>query len=525
MSTRKSSIFYGTLIALSSLVVGMVLASRLDLTPASFARTNLSVPATNSAPITGALDATTFRTIAHDQSPAVVSIIVSGKKTVPDMGDFFGFQFPFGNGGNGGSGNGRRGGRGNNNEQMFRGAGSGFIIDGKTGYIITNNHVVEDADEITVMLDNTNYEEDGLAAKVVGRDKLTDSALIQLAEPPKKPLPEVKFGDSAQISPGDWVVAIGNPFQFSNTVTVGVVSAVGRVDPRLSPVPNRSLEYIQTDAAINQGNSGGPLLNIRGEVIGVNTAIMSESGGNIGLGFAVPIDTVRDVLPQLRSGKVVRGRIGVALDSRPMTLEQANDLGLSTVMGAVVTSVDANGPAKAAGIHPGDVIVEFNGKSVKDNEDLISMVTRTAPGTTVPLKAFRAGKPQMLNVKVEELNLDAEALPSSRASGRGRPSVPEAPRETGFGMSIEPLTGTMARQAGVPNGKGGAVISDISPLSSAARAGVQTGDVILSVNDKDVASVNDVAKALESIQPGHTARVLVWCPDDKDEYYLTLRKR
>jgi len=384
--------------------------------------------------------------------------------------------------------------------------------------------VVEDADEITVLLANMRDEEEGLKAKVVGHDKLTDSALIQLVEEPKKPLPEVKFGDSAQIAAGDWVVAIGNPFQFSNTVTVGVVSAVGRVDPRLSPVPNRSLEYIQTDAAINRGNSGGPLLNIRGEVIGINTAIMSESGGNIGLGFAVPIDTVRDVLPQLLSGKVVRGRVGVALDPKRMTLEQANDLGLSTVQGAIVTMVDANGPAKTAGIHPGDVVVEYNGKSVKDNEDLIAMVTRTTPGTTVPLKVYRAGKPQSLNVKVEELNLDAEATP--RASNRNaRPSVPEAPRETGFGMTVEPLSSSMARQAGVPSGKGGAVVSDVTPLSAASRGQVQPGDIILSVNDKDVANVTDVTKALDAVQSGHTARLLVWRPEDKDEYYLTLRKR
>src|SRR5581483_5033886 len=416
MSTRKSSIFYGTVIALSSLVVGMVLASRLDLTPVSLARTApMNLPAVNSAPITGPLDATTFRTIAQNASPAVVSLLVSGKQAVPDVNEFFGFQLPFGP--NGQNGQNRRGGRGGNNgttEQPFHGAGSGFIIDGRAGYILTNNHVVENADDITVMLKDVKNEEDGLKARVVGRDKLTDSALIQLVDQPKEPLAEVRFADSTQIQPGDWVMAIGNPFQLSNTVTVGVVSAVGRVSPELNPMMGRNLEYIQTDAAINRGNSGGPLLNLRGEVVGINTAILTGStqmgaeGGNVGIGFAVPINTVRDVLPQLRSGKVVRGRIGVYLNSTPMTLDEAKDFGLPKPEGAVVTRVEADGPAKAAGIQAGDVIYEYNGKPVKDNDDLVASVTRTTPGTNVPLRVMRAGKSISLTVRVEELNTEAE---------------------------------------------------------------------------------------------------------------------
>jgi len=528
MSTRKSSIFYGTLIGLSSLVVGMVLASRLELTPASFARTApLSVPAVNSAPLTGMLDASTFRTIAHDQSPAVVSIIVSGKQAAPDMSEFFGFQLPFGNGnGNGNGSPNRRGGRGGGSPmQQFRGAGSGFIIDGKAGYILTNNHVVENADEITVMLSNAKYEdEDGLSAKVVGRDRLTDSALIQLTEAPKAPLPEVKFGDSHQIQPGDWVMAIGNPFQLSSTVTVGVVSAVGRVNPELNPFPGRDLEYIQTDAAINKGNSGGPLMNIRGEVVGMNTAIISPGGeGNIGIGFAVPIDTVREVLPQLRSGHVTRGRIGVSLRGTPLTAAEARDFGLPSASGALVRSVEPDGPSKAAGIQPGDVIVEYNGKPVKNNQELILAVSATAPGTSTPIKVFRAGKPVSLTVKVEELPVEDEQ-PVTRATERARPERAR-PTETGFGMTIEPLTGGVARQAGAPAGKGGAIVSDVTPLGAAARDGVSAGDVILSVNDKPVTSVEEVTKALDAVQAGHTARVLVWHPQDRSEEYLTLHKR
>jgi serine protease Do len=524
MSTRKSSFFYGTLIALASMVVGMVIASRLELAPRSFAG-GVNVPAANSAPITGTIDATTFRTIAHDQGPAVVSIIVQHRANVPTFNfeDFFGLQSPYG----------RRAPRGGGSPQqqqqeIVQGAGSGFIID-KAGYILTNNHVVEDAEEIAVMLADMTNPEDALKAKVVGRDKLTDSALIQLTQTPKQALPEIKFGDSSQIAAGDWVMAIGNPFEFANTVTVGVVSAVGRVSPELNPSTGRDLEYIQTDAAINRGNSGGPLLNIRGEVIGMNTAIMSDnSGGNIGIGFAVPVNTIRDVLPQLKSGKVVRGRIGVTVLKTPMTMDEAKDFGLSAPMGAVIDNVEDGGPAKLGGIRAGDVIVEFNGKTVKDSADLVSIVTRTTPATSVPVKVMRAAKPVSLTVKVEELNLDAEQN-ARMGGGRPRPATPEQPQDISFGMTVEPLTSSIARQVGVPAGKGGAIVSDVSPVSPAARSGMAPGDIILSVNDKEVSNVPEVTKELEAVATGHTARVLVWRMNRQtgagSEHMVLLRKR
>ena len=208
--------------------------------------------------------------------------------------------------------------------------------------------------------------EPGLPAKLVGRDELTDTALIQLTELPVPPLVASKFGDSDQMAPGDWVMAIGNPFQLSNTVTVGVVSAVGR---RHAVSSSAAVEQmIQTDAAINRGNSGGPLLNLRGEVIGINTMIVSDQGGgNVGVGFAVPINTVRDLLPQLREGKVVRGRIGVQVDRRPITAQDAEDLGLPSTSGAEVTQL-TDGPAKAAGVRVGDVIVEYNGRPVQEQQ-------------------------------------------------------------------------------------------------------------------------------------------------------------
>jgi serine protease Do len=497
MSTRTSSFFYGTIIALAALVSGLVIASRLDLAPASLAGT-LNVPATNSAPLAGAIDATTFRTIAHDQSPAVVSIITTGKRATPDISDFFPGVQPFN----------RRGGRGGDApRQIVQGAGSGFIIDGKQGYILTNNHVVEDADDIRVMLAEMKNDEDALQARVVGRDKLTDSALIQLTEAPKQALPEVKFGDSSQLAAGDWVMAIGNPFQFANTVTVGVVSAVGRVSPELNPTVGRDLEYIQTDAAINRGNSGGPLLNIRGEVVGVNTAIISEQGGNIGIGFAVPINTVRDVLPQLRTGHVVRGRIGIGVSREPMTMSLARSYGLSAPTGAIVSSVEADSPARAAGLKEDDVILEFNGKAVKDSADLVGTVTRTTPGTSVPVKIMREGKPMSLTIKVGELNVEAENASVRDTSPRPGAGPDREPTDTGFGMSIEPVSARSSRV--LPNARGGAVVADVEPGSAAYRGGVAPGDVILRINGKEVTSVDEVTKALNAVGSGETARVLV----------------
>ena len=264
------------------------------------------------------------------------------------------------------------------------------------------------------------YEEDDeYEAKVVGRDPLTDSALIQLVEKPNRPLPEAKFGDSSQMEPGDWVMAIGNPFGLAHTISVGVISATSRPFP---VAEQRSANVLQTDAAINPGNSGGPLLNLRGEVIGVNTAIYSSGGamggaGNIGIGFAIPINTIRDVLPGLRSGKITRGRIGVSV--RPVSPDEVEALesegSARRDRGAVPP-----GPAATAGIEPGDVIVEFNGKPVNRSEELPQIVAATAPGTTVPVKVIREGKERTFNVRVEELEPRRRNEPSGGCRRAGR---------------------------------------------------------------------------------------------------------
>jgi serine protease Do len=306
-------------------------------------------------------------------------------------------------------------------------------------------------------------------------------------------------------------MAIGNPFSYANTVTVGVVSAVSRVSPQLNPVQQRDLEYIQTDAAINHGNSGGPLLNIRGEVVGINTAIISdgESGGNLGIGFAVPINTVRDILPSLKTGKVSRGRIGVQVDKRLIDERDYKELGLSAPMGATIMSITPGGPAAAANMHVGDIVTEFNGKPIKDSNTLVDLVVHTAPGTTVPMKIVRNGKPMTLNIKIEELNVEDE-LATAAPDATPVPDRAPEPKETGFGMTVEPLTPQITRRLSVPSGQGGAIVADMDPRGAAAIGGMAPTDVILSINGTAVSSPEQVIKVLADIEPGHIARVLVW---------------
>ena len=521
MSTRKSSVFYGLLIGFTSLVVGMVLASRFGLTPTTVAGP-LEVPATNSAPLVGPLDTTTFRTIAHEAGPAVVSIEARGPRTQSaDVPDLFDFPFPFGDRAPGGpTPPGRR--RPQINPEEVKG-GSGFIID-KAGHILTNNHVIDGATAIEIRLASMRDLEYGLPARLIGRDELTDTALLQLTELPSEPLVPARFGDSAQMAPGDWVMAIGSPFNLSNTVTVGVVSAVGRENPVAN---RRTEEFIQTDAAINSGNSGGPLLNIRGEVIGINTMIVTNGvgQGNLGVGFAVPINTVRDLLPQLHEGKVTRGRIAVEVERRPMDAQYARELGLPRPGGAEISRVIDGGPADKAGVKTGDVIIEFNGKPINNNNELVRSVTATKPGTTVPLKVVRDKKTVTLNVTVGELDLEAEreAAPAETV----RPRTEAAPRDTALGMSIQELTPRIQRDLQFPSGRAGVVVADVEPFSAAANAGIQPEDVILSIQGQAVRTVEEASTALERLQAGRTARIIVWRASERggEELMLQIRKR
>ncbi len=510
MSSRKITVFYAGLIAVASLAVGMVLASRLDLTTPSLAQT-MALPAINSAPLAGPLDAATFRNIAKTASPSVVNIRTRSKRKVQDMSGFFGGDDMLGRFfGNPPQGRNTPRPR----EQAVEMAGTGFVIS-RDGLILTNNHVVEGATDIFVAFVENDADAEEFKARLVGRDQLSDSALIQLEEKPSTPLVEAKFGDSNQMQPGDWVMAIGNPFGLGHTVTVGVISATKRP---FSVAEQRNQDVLQTDAAINPGNSGGPLLNLRGEVIGINMAIVSNgpSEGNIGIGFAIPINLVRDLLPQLRTGKVIRGKIGIRVGDVPR--ESVADLGLRQRSGALVSSVDKDTPASKAGIEPGDVIVEFGGKPVASRDDLIRMVTGTKPGTTVPVKVLRDKKALSVSVTVEELDLEAESGAATPTGGENEGT------SAGFGMTLGNITPNIARQLRLPVGTTGAVITDIEPGSPAEAAGLAQYDVILKVNGTSVASAAEASRILQKVPSGGRAMLLVWKTRQNQEMFVTIKK-
>ena len=525
MSTRKTTFFYAVLIAVASLAVGLVIASQWGLPQASSAQT-VNVPAANSAPLAGPIDAQTFRNIAKSQSPTVVNIQTTSKVRSREMTEFFGggddlLRRFFG----GQVPPQQRGGprqrqspRDDEDGTEARGTGTGFIID-RAGFILTNNHVVEGAADIHVSLYGGGRTE-RYAAKVIGRDALTDTALIQLTEMPSAPLQEARFGDSDQMQPGDWVMAIGNPFELGHTVTVGVISALGRP---LGGVRGREQNMLQTDAAINPGNSGGPLLNVRGEVVGINTAIFTDAqrAANIGIGFATPINAVRDLLPQLRNGKVTRGVIGVQVSKDPISKQAATALGLPSTNGAVLSSVAPNRPAAKAGLEAGDVIVEFNGRPVADSDALVAMVVNTKPGSTVPITVYRDRQRKSLNITIEELDLEAEAGRAARRGG-GADDTPE-PTETGFGMEVGPITPEVSRELDLPRGRGGAIVTDVDRNSPAAYAGVAPNDVILKVNGQTVSNVSQVTRELQRATPGQPVFLLVWREDG--EVFITMTKR
>jgi serine protease Do len=523
MSTRKTSLVYTLLILVSGLAVGMVVASRLDLTPESAAQ-NFAAPPMNSAPITGPLDAQTFRNVAKAQSPIVVTIRTESRQRRQDLSDFFG-----GGGGApddllrrffdqqpGAPGDQGQGGGGRRREQTTVASGSGFIIS-KSGLILTNHHVVEGATKIEVGLFGEDPDQ-VYQAKIIGSDELTDSALIQLTEMPNHPIPEAKFGDSSQMGAGDWVIAIGNPFNLSHTVSVGVIS---RTEPLFQVADRRFGEMLQTDAAINPGNSGGPLLNLRGEVIGVNTAIISNgrADGNLGVGFAVPINTIRDLLPQLSTGKVTRGRIGVEVRAVPIDAYQ--DFGLKSRAGALASRVDAEGAAGKAGIEPGDVIIEYNGRPVQNTNELVKMVTATRPGTSVPVKVVRDRRERTFTVTVDELNLASEQNGRSSRNSTDRQS-PDEQGSGSFGIALRNVTPQQSRQLEMPSGQSGALITDVDPDGPSAGQ-LRQGDVILSVNRQRISNATEASRALAAVQTGRIAQILVWRRDE-GQVFVTVRK-
>ncbi len=514
MGSRKTTVFYVMLIAVASLAVGMVIASRLEWSPPSAAQT-VAVPSTNSAPLGVPVDAATFRNIAKVVSPSVVNIRTESRQKAQELTEFFGgggddlFERFFG-------GQQPRGRQQQPREQIAVAAGTGFIIS-RDGFILTNNHVVEGATKIEVGFfgDDTDVT---YPARIVGRDPLSDSALIELTRKPQRDLAEVKFGDSEQMQPGDWVMAIGNPFGLAHTVSVGVVSANR---PGGLPVSTgRFADVIQTDAAINPGNSGGPLLNVRGEVVGMNTAIYSDSRnqGNLGIGFAIPINTVRDLLPQLRGGKITRGVMGVTVGDVPA--DAIAEFGLRERRGALITTVNPGGPAAKAGLEPGDVIVEYNGKPVKKRDELVQAVVSTKPGTTVPIKVMREKQEKSLSVTVEELNLDAET--ERQARNNDNTSEPGDEESQGFGFTLSPLTADVARRLRLPADSDGVLVTDVEQGSTASRAGIARGDVIVQVNRRAVGSPAEANRALNQVPSGGTAFLLIM--RNGQQTFVTVRK-
>ncbi len=367
-------------------------------------------------------------------------------------------------------------------QQPQRSLGSGFVID-PDGYILTNNHVVENADEIVVRLDNEQEHK----ATLVGKDPKTDLALLKIDG--ISGLAAAPLGDSDTLRVGEWVMAIGNPFGLDHSVTEGIVSAKGR----FIGAGNYD-DYIQTDAAINPGNSGGPLLNLRGEVVGINSAIFSRTGGNIGIGFAIPVNLAKELIPQLREkGKVTRGWLGVLIQK--VTPEIAESLGLDQARGALVADVVANGPAATAGVKVGDVIVEFDGHTVNESNELPMLVARTPLGKQVTLKVMRDKESIDLTVTIAELQDDETQLASAGDSEK-------------LGLSVQTLTPEIAENLGVSETKG-VVVSGVESGSAADDAGIRRGDVILEVNRQAVGDVDDYKAALKKIETGKNVLLLV----------------
>ncbi len=368
-------------------------------------------------------------------------------------------------------------------DEQPRGVGSGFIVSAD-GYVMTNAHVVDGADEVIVTL--TDKRE--FKAKIVGTDKRTDVAVVKIEA---SGLPAVRIGDTSRLRVGEWVMAIGSPFGLENTVTAGIVSAKQRDTGDYLP-------FIQTDVAINPGNSGGPLINMRGEVVGINSQIYSRSGGFMGISFAIPIDEAMRVSEQLRSsGRVTRGRIGVQIGQ--VTRDVAESLGLGKQQGALVTGVEAGSPAEKAGIEAGDIIMRFDGKPIEKIADLPRMVGNTKPGTKSTVTVFRRGSMRDLSILIAEIEPDKPALKTSDKDAK--PKTSTAAQQ--LGLTVSDLTDVQKKELKL---RGGVRID--TATESAARAGLREGDVILAIANTEVAGVKDFEAALAKADKGKPINVL-----------------
>jgi serine protease Do len=389
---------------------------------------------------------------------------------------------------------GGKGGGGGDNGPPLRtqSLGSGFVID-PAGLIVTNNHVIAEADEITVTLgDDTT-----LKAEVVGRDQVTDLALLKVEA--KQPLPAVKWGDSAKTRVGDWVLAIGNPFGLGGTVTSGIVSARAR-DIHAGPYD----DFLQTDASINRGNSGGPMFNLAGEVIGINTAIFSPSGGSIGIGFAIPSALAKPIVEQLKAtGKVERGWIGVRI--QPVTDEIAENLGLDKPKGALVTDVDPNGPAAKAKLQSGDVILSFDGKPVDRTRQLPRMVAETPIDKPAKLTVWRDGKEVQAEIKVGQLKPEMlAAVPQKPEKDKQAPPTVDT-----LGLSLARITPELRRDLELSEEAKGVVVIDVDEDAPASQRGIRPGDVISAVGKDQVTLPEQVVEKVEAARKAGRKSILL----------------
>ena len=371
--------------------------------------------------------------------------------------------------------------------------GSGFIID-TSGIVVTNNHVIADADEISIIMnDGSKFK-----AEIVGVDKKTDLAVLKFT--PSKPLTAVKFGDSDKLRLGEWVIAIGNPFSLGGTVTAGIVSARNR-DISSGPYDN----YIQTDAAINRGNSGGPLFNLDGEVIGVNTLIISPSGGSIGIGFAVPSKTVAGVVDQLRQfGELRRGWLGVRIQT--VTDEIAESLNIKPARGALIAGVEDKGPAKPAGIEPGDVVIKFDGKDIKEPKDLSRVVADTAVGKEVDVVIIRKGQEETHKVTLGRLEDTDKAVPA--AIKKDEPAEKPVTQKA-LGLDLATLSKDLRSRYKIKDTVKGVIITNVDSTSDAADKRLSPGEVIVEVAQETVANAADVKKRVDQLKKDGKKSVLL----------------
>jgi serine protease Do len=391
-------------------------------------------------------------------------------------------------------------------ERRAQSLGSGFIVD-PSGYVVTNNHVIEGADEVSVTLQDNTI----LKAEIVGRDESGDIALLKVKS--DKPLPTVEFGDSSQSRVGDWVLAIGNPFGLGGTVTAGIVSARGRDIHQ-----GQYDDFIQTDAAINRGNSGGPLFNMDGQVIGINTAIFSPSGGSIGIGFSIPSNMAKNIVMQLKEyGHPRRGWLGVKIQQ--VTPDIAESLGLKDAAGAMVAGVTDGGPADKAKIHAGDIILKFGGQDVKEMHNLPRIVADAEVGKQVPVVLWRDGKEVTLQTTLAERPADTQL---AAVDSGARPDATQPTDIGGLGLKVAPLSQDLRDKFQLNPDQKGVVITDVAPNTAAADRGLRPGDVIMEVQQGEVSSPADIQKQVEAARKADRKFVLMLIQREGSTQYVPL---